>query len=360
MSGRIKIYGLLAILFLAALACNAPASDIQPTPSAATQPTVAQEPVDDSEPIVITHAQTPQKDAPAGALVADVESSGTAPEKRAPYGDSYDINLLERPFLQDMTYVPDLDIESFSISQDDNWYYASIKLVGQDPNNAMGIDYAVELDTDKDGFGDFIILAQPPYLNEWTTGDVQVFADKNHDTAGLSATKSDAPFSADGYETPVFDGTEGMGADPDLAWARMTNDGSAVVQIAFKRSLVGDVFMLGAIADAGLKDVTLFDYVDRFTETEAGSPVKNKQDYPLQALNSVDNTCREAFGFVSTGYEPMSCMKNAPTPSGNDNSSSTPAAVCDDPQYSQQSCSSQGLYYWPPPHCACSTEPFNP
>jgi hypothetical protein len=294
-----------------------------------------------------------------GAVIKDVESSGTGPEKRAPYGDSYDINLLERPFLQDMTYIPDLDIESFSVSQDDTWYYVSIELIGSDPNNVMGINYALELDTNKDGFGDFIIWTQPTYSNEWATENVQVFADNDHDTAGLSATKSDAPFSSDGYETPIFDGREGMGVDPDLAWVRMSNISSAIIQIAFKKSWAGNVFMVGAVADAGLKDVTQFDYVDRFTEADAGSPIKNKPYYSLQALYSVDNTCREAVGFVSTGYEPMSCMKTAPTQPAN-SSSSTPAAVCDDPQYSQQSCSSQGLYYWPPPHCACSTEPYNP
>ena len=39
-------------------------------------------------------------------------------------------------------------------------------------------------------------------------------------------------------------------------------------------------FMYGALADAGLKDVPKLDYVDRFTEAEAGSPVKDKQYYP--------------------------------------------------------------------------------
>ena len=67
--------------------------------------------------------------------------------------------------------------------------------------------------------------------------------------------------------------------------------------------------MYGALADAGLKDVSKLDYVDRFTEEEAGSPVKDKKYYPLKALFAVDNTCREAYGFKPTGYEPMLCPK---------------------------------------------------
>jgi len=71
--------------------------------------------------------------------------------------------------------------------------------------------------------------------------------------------------------------------------------------------------MLGVISDAGLKDVAKLDYVDRFTEAEAGSPVKDKQYYPLKALFAVDNTCREAFGFKPTGDESQLCPRPEPT-----------------------------------------------
>ena len=67
--------------------------------------------------------------------------------------------------------------------------------------------------------------------------------------------------------------------------------------------------MYGALADANLKDVSKLDYVDRFTEEEAGSPVRDKKYYPLKALFAVDNTCREAHGFNPTGYEPMLCPR---------------------------------------------------
>jgi hypothetical protein len=79
------------------------------------------------------------------------------------------------------------------------------------------------------------------------------------------------------------------------------------VQFAFKRSLSDPTFMLGVIADAGLKDVTGMDYNDHFTAQEAGSPVRDNQFYPLQALYAVDNVCRMSVGFNLRGDEPQGC-----------------------------------------------------
>jgi hypothetical protein len=143
---------------------------------------------------------------------------------------------------------------------------------------------------------------------------VQAYADSNHDTAGLSGEKSDAPITTDGYDQLVFDGAAGANTDPDLAWVRMNAGEGADIQFAFKKSWAGSSFMYGVIADAGLKDVGKLDYVDRFTEAEAGSPIKGKQYYPLGALFAVDNTCREAFGFKPNGYEPMLCPRDLPNP----------------------------------------------
>jgi hypothetical protein len=321
-----RSYAFFIILVIAALACNMPSSltssqppiviaSASPIPPVEVVPTVdVSSPSPTATTVPIAHVKMPSAASGAGKLVYDVDSSGTGPEKRAPYGDSYDINRLERPFLQDMTYVPDLDIVSFNLKQDADWYFVSIKLIGVDPNNAMGIHYAVELDTNADGFGDFIIWVSPPYTKDWATEHVQVFADKNHNTGGISAEKSDAPFTADGYETLVFNGGSGSGDDPDLAWVRMISAADSTLQFAFKRSWAGASFMYGVLADAGLKDVKKLDYVDRFTEAEAGSPVKDKKNYPLKALFAVDNTCREVFGFDPTGYEPMLCPRDQPKP----------------------------------------------
>jgi hypothetical protein len=252
----------------------------------------------------------PGTTAAAGRPVYDVDSSTTAAEKRAPYGDSYNLNRFERPFLQDMTYNPNLDIVTFNLSQDESWYYVWVKLVGSDPNDQLGIHYGLELDTNRDGFGDYIIWARPPFSSDWDTSNVQVYADKNQDTGGLSAIKSEASFQGDGYETLIFDG--GKGDEPDLAWVRAVSEANATLQFAFKKTLAGSSFMYGVVADGGLKNPGLYDYNDRFNEAEAGSPIRNKTDYPLKALYAVDNTCWEAFGFTSTGYEPKICPKEPP------------------------------------------------
>jgi hypothetical protein len=237
-------------------------------------------------------------------------------------------------------------------------------LIGLDPNNPLGIQYGVELDTDKDGFGNFIILARPPFTSEWSTSTMQVFADQNRNTSGASSSRADAPYTSDGYETLLFDGESQTGDDPDLAWVRMLNTGDATLQIAFKRSLAGDVFLAGVVADAGLKDVGQMDYVDRFTEEDAGSSVRDKKAYPLKALFAVDNTCRDAFGFQPTGYEPMICVGYAapiePTKaSGNNNNSNNPkppsGAGC---TIQPSDCTASAPFYWSYPHCACSAQPF--
>jgi hypothetical protein len=316
-------FGLTVIvLIFVVLACNLPsnAPDQTPTDMPAGQPSTSPPPVETiMATITVIHNQFPSNNPPAvNVLAYDVESSGTAPDKRAPYGDSYNINRLERPFKQDMTYIPDLDIETFTLSRDADWYYVSLKLIGVDPNNALGINYGVEFDLNRDGFGDFIIIARPPYTKEWSTDTVQIYADKNRDTGGVSAEKSDAPFDANGYETLIFNTGRDPGNDPDSAWVRINAGANATVQFAFKRSLAGSEFMFSTLADTGLKDVTKLDYVDRFTETEAGSPIKEKAFYPLRALYAVDNTCRQPYGFKPTGYEPQLCPQPEPTKKPNE------------------------------------------
>ncbi|MEW6402882.1 MAG: hypothetical protein AB1649_13865 [Chloroflexota bacterium] len=318
------------IFLLIAMACNLPARLLaSPTAEIATarltdQPVVlvsathAELPTETSTPssptpelptptVGISHVLVPNTTVKSGELIHDAVSVDTAVEKRAPYGDSYDMNRFERPFLQDMTYVPDLDIESYNLSKDEKFYFVSIKLVGSDPNNEIGINYGVELDLDADGFGDYIIIAHPPYSVDWTTENVQVVQDTNRDTGGLSPMLSDAPLPGDGYDMVIFDGGRGSGDDPDLAWVRINAGRDATVQFAFKLGLAENRFMYGVIADAGPKNIADLDYVDRFTEAEAGSPETNEEFYPLKALYAVDNVCREAFGFTGTGIEPQRC-----------------------------------------------------
>lgn len=292
--------------------------------------------------IEIVHLVTPDAVALTGPIIYDVTSEDTAPENRAPYGDSYNINRFERPFDQDMQYNPNLDIVTYNLVKDKTWNYVSIELIGTDPNDPLGIQYEVEIDTNIDGFGDYIIVAVPPFTPRWETTNVMVYRDTNRDTGGLSGEKSDAPFEGDGYDSLIFD--RGIGDDPDLAWVRINAGRRATVQIAFKQSLSGKAFMIGTVADAGFKDVGMMDYVDRFTRAEAGSPVRDNKDYPLKLLYNIDNACRSGYGFAPTGYEPQLCPRDEPTP----HPRSTPS-VCQAPSYCY------GTWYeWDPVNCICN------
>ncbi len=306
MSRKPYLISIFAILVLLVQACNLPNS-AQSTEPVATEAVVSstseQPPV---ETLLPQHQMIPIS-APEVKPYPDVVSVGTAPEKRAPFGDSYNLNRLERPFLQDMTYMPDMDISAFSISEDADWLFVSIGLVGKNPNDAAGIQYAVELDNNLDSFGDFLIVAQPPYSEEWTADNIKIYADTNRDSAGSNPAKSDAPFSGDGYDKLIHSLADGIGEDNDLVWVRINAGQFATVQFAFKKSFMGSKFLYSVSADAGFKDVRRLDYVDYFTLNEAGSPVRENSNYPLKALYAVDNTCYQAFGFEPNGFEPKIC-----------------------------------------------------
>ena len=238
-----------------------------------------------------------------------------------------------------MTYVPDLDILSFKLSQNTDWDYVSIQLAGKDPNNPVGIDYGVEFDLNDDGFGDYLIWAHPPYGAQWDTSTVQVLKDSNHDTAAWSSS-SDAVSSSNGYDTVVFDGSRSGGADPDLAWVRMEAGSHASIQFAFKKSGIGSSFLWGAVADAGLKDVSKFDYRNSFTQAEAGSPVRSSQYYPLGSLYGVDNTCWAANSIHTTGSEPKLCpvAKQLVGTGNGDQSACNPKPSCGGKGYDPGTC----------------------
>jgi len=320
MNKRQPLYLYVAFAFVVMLACT-PQSFVSTSPTPSPSPSMAAAtpsslpgetggnliPAGENVIPVTGHSMKPADTVPApGKVTYDVKSTGTA----ASYGDSYKINRFERPFLKDMTYVADLDIVTFNVSEDGDWYYISIGLNGKDPNNSIGINYGAEIDLDADGFGDYVLWAHPPYITQWDTSTVQVFTDSNHDSAGLSGKQSDAGHRGNGYETLVFDGSDLQTADPDLAWVRMVGGQGATIQFAFKKSLTGTVFMLGVVADAGLKDVSRFDYNDYFKEAEAGSSVRNNRYYPLGSLYAVDNTCWEAYGIQTPGSEPKFCPAN--------------------------------------------------
>lgn len=291
------------LLVLLIASCNLPGS---PPPTETLPPPTEVPSQSPPDPTAVDHQDIPASSSSVQPY-PDVTSDDTAPDKRAPYGDSFEINRLERPFTQDMAYLPDVDIASFGISEDDTWYYISIELVGKNPNNTPEIRFAVELDTNADSFGDFLIAADPPYSEEWATENISIFTDTNRDTAGASASRSDAVFTGNGFDSLIHKPAENIGTDPDTAWVRINAGEFATVQFAIKKTFSGGVFFYAVMADAGLKDAARLDYVDYFKESDAGSPVRENPTYPLKALFAVDNTCYQAVGFKPTLFEPKVC-----------------------------------------------------
>ena len=269
---------------------EAPITEVQPTntpePVAPTEePPTAEPPTSTAEPTATTigHLTKPENFTRFGVPYYDVDSSGTGLKHYAPFGDVYNLNRFERPFSQtDMTYQPYLDIQKFNLVPYGEWNYAFIKTIGHVPKDGTAGNYGIEIDLNRDGFGDYLIFAKGPLTTTWSTDGVSVLFDGNHDTAGINPNLSEAPLATDGYETVIVE--NGIGNDPDLAWARISPEDGSVVQVAFKVGITQGTFMWGPIIDAGLKSPGMYNYNDQITEREAGSPVKDNLYYPIKDL----------------------------------------------------------------------------
>ena len=314
-------------LIASSLACNLSQSQsaTQPGPAAATQPPVVSGPPTETSvaptetPAPVVHTLTPG-DPPGGfeSQIHDSDTSAVAAHHRASAGENFVANLFERPFDQSMnTYFPDLDIKNAAFNRDPVWAFLTLTLQGQNPNGGLLETYGVEIDTNRDGRGDVLILAAAPGA-AWSTEGVRVWKDGNHDVGGMHPIQSDTPpQTGDGYETLLVD--SGRGTDPDLAWARVSPANPNIVQIAFKRSAYDDAskFLWGAWAiTPEMVHPDWFDYDDHFTHDEAGSPLTElSKYYPIKALYGVDDTCRWGVGFTPTGSEPGACpVPPTPTP----------------------------------------------
>jgi hypothetical protein len=235
----------------------------------------------------------------------------SADESRAVSGDNYNENLFERPFTAgNMQFQAWLDIQEASLSQDDFFYYFSIVLYEINENDGF-LDgaYGVELDTDKDGRGDYLAWAIFPKQTRWSVQRVILLEDANGDVGGAQPMVSDATWkNGDGYETRLFIGGK-FGSDVDAAWVRILPKDDTIVQIAIKKDSIGmpSSFLWSAWADGGLKAPGAMDYNDSISLEEAGSPLITDEDYPLKIVRSVDNTCRKAYNFTLSDDIPGTC-----------------------------------------------------
>jgi hypothetical protein len=261
-----------------------------------------------TDPASITHITVPNAQTSGVNVVSDTDSTNMATAGRALGGDDYSANLFERPFdAEGMVYHPELDIKVASIGSDTYFYYVNISLSGVNPvTGLLDGTYGVELDTDADGRGEYMVLAYPQLTADWSTTTLWAGDDLDGDVGGLHPMAADAPEGSTGYEETLF--VYDQGTDPDIAWARLGTLANTV-QIAFKRSLIrGDSdFLWSAWSNGGDTDITLQDINDIIMPEDAGSPIQGVAYFPLNEVDLMDNTCRMPAGFTPVGNEPGLC-----------------------------------------------------
>lgn len=261
----------------------------------------------------IEHEIVPGEIGKVTVEIKDVNTAASGMSRHAIEGDIYQQNLFERPFNGDMSYRPDLDIQKAELSDDNTFFYVTIYLADVNPDSKiLQATYGVELDTDFDGRGDYLIWIMPPFENQWTTVNAVALGDSNNDVGRKRALIMDVPSNGDGYDVVIF--TAQNNRDPDLVWGRKAPNNPLAVQIAFKKSMLDHPtsFLFGVWADDGLKDAKLFDYNDNFSEVDAGSPLEKNPNYPLKKLFAVDNTCRMSMGRAVLATDPGVCEVQKP------------------------------------------------
>ena len=280
-------------------------------PPEAEEPEETEAAIEETEaPTEVTHNITPGEPGWVYKWFYDTDASKNANAGYVTGGDDFVANLYERPFTEsEMVYRPDIDINKTEISSDNTFYYVTIFLNGQNPDGGLQGIYGVEIDSDRDGRGDLLVIADNPTSTTWDIAGVSAHTDPNHDVGGNSIMRPDSGYSGDGYDNVVF--SMDVLNDPDAAWARVNLGSPPSVTLAFKKSLITgySTFVWGVWAADSLLDPAMIDLHDHFTDTEAGSPYQTHSNYPLAAINLVDNTCRETFGFDATSPIPGLCAQ---------------------------------------------------
>lgn len=173
------------------------------------------------------------------------------------------------------------------ISKGSDYYYFSIEIFGPDKEGGFAsAEYGIKFDTDIDGRGDVLLWAQAVDSEEWAIEGVQVLTDSNDDVGGSTPVKPDEA-NGDGYDQVLFSWDDPQ--DPDGAFQRTS--AADRIDMALKIGFIdNDNFVWRAWADKGIADPAMFDYNDAFSESQAGSPDKSNEYYPVGKLNLMDST----------------------------------------------------------------------
>lgn len=239
--------------------------------------------------------------------IHDQTCKETAASKRAGGGDDYSDGRFERPFDREMNYLLALDIVRADLYRPaDGWLYFTIKLETA-PADAPAV-YGIELDTNIDGRGDYLIQVSAPFSEGWSETDTRMWWDSDGDVGGQVINRSDPRgFKGSGFESLKIDSATGKN-DGQL-WSRSIEHG---LQIALNNKWVGGKdgkFTWKPYSDGNPYSATYYDLDDYYLLNQAGSPLIGERDYPLKAVFAYDNTCRGLSGLTPSGSEQGVCPR---------------------------------------------------
>lgn len=294
----------------------------------------------------IKHVTNPGEPWFADKIKDEIDTAYTADRKFA-LGDSFRLSNFERPFTAvDMVYHPETDLVRILLSRDVYFYYFTIELSGIDEKKDYpSASYGIEMDTDRDGRGDYLLWAQGDSSTEWNINNVMLLYDSNGDVGGSRPVRPDND-RGNGYDEVIFSAE--VLTDPDSAWKRVDPTNSSIIQLAVKSTLIdSSSFFWKAWADGGLSDPSLFDYNDIITESQAGSPNTNSKFYPVNGLNMMDSTCWIAYNFQPTGYELGGCVIAKPIQPPASHNPAPIVCNCDDgPDGLDEHCCNECFFWW--------------
>ncbi|MBE0670515.1 MAG: hypothetical protein IH588_08005 [Anaerolineales bacterium] len=332
------------------LACGLPAAaevtEVPATEAPATEAAATEVSVPPTEAAVIQHQTIPVglPDNQSGQA-GDFDSSKVLENGSLVGGDRFTFGRFERPFNANTmdVYFSQLDIVDTQVHQDDTWIFGSIKLKELNNNSSSAEKYALELDTDRDGKGDWLILSTKPTSTDWTVNGVQIYEDANNDVGlQMPMLTDENATNGDGFEVLAFD--QGNGDDPDSAWVRISPKDANIIEFSVKKTAVGtpQQYLINMWAGTSLLDPSIFDLNDQFTHEQAGAADKGLEYfYPIKEVSEIDNTCRMAVGFQPNGSEPGIC----PVPELQQGSPVPPGASCPDGTF--LFCSQRGCFCAP-------------
>lgn len=368
---NVKILFATLSLMITILACGLPAandateipaSEVPATEASATDVPATEISTPESSPADQT-ASIQHQTIPIGlpdkqsGQAGDFDSSVVLENKTVVGGDRFTYGRFERPFNANTmdVYFSEIDIVDTGVFQDDIWIYGSILIKELNANSSSTVKYAIELDTDLDGKGDWLIIAAKPASTDWVVSGVQVYEDANGDVgAELPMLSDKSVVGGDGFESLVFD--QGQGNDADSAWVRISPNNPNMIEIVVKQSVVGspNKYLINMWAGTSLIDPALFDLNDHFTHDQAGAADNGLQYYyPIKEVSELDSSCRMAVGFQPTGTEPGLCESFIPK---NEHSAPPPppgVTGCQATQSEISACNQDVYCNWSSSACSC-------